>query len=82
MFEKTFEADPNLKYTYAWRGVNVYRQRVYGTTTALVKVTEMNDSWLKRILKCIKILSFVDLFLVNTNYLSLRVLTIIMMLIY
>ena len=38
MFEKTFEADPNLKYTYSWKGVNVYRQRVYGTTTALVKV--------------------------------------------
>ena len=38
LFQKTFEADPNLKYTYAWRGVNVYRQRVYGTTTALVKV--------------------------------------------
>ena len=38
LFEKTFEADPNLKYTYSWKGVNVYRQRVYGTTTALVKV--------------------------------------------
>jgi hypothetical protein len=38
LFEKVFEADPNLKYTYAWKGVNVYRQRVYGLTTALVKV--------------------------------------------
>ena len=38
LFEKIFEADPNLKYTYAWKGVNVYRQRVYGLTTALVKV--------------------------------------------
>ena len=38
LFEKIFEADPNLKYTYSWKGVNVYRQRVYGSTTALVKV--------------------------------------------
>lgn len=38
LFEKTFEADPNLKYTYAWRRLNVYRQRVYGVTTAVVKV--------------------------------------------
>ena len=38
LFEKIFEADPNLKYTYSWKGINVYRQRVYGTTTALVKV--------------------------------------------
>ena len=38
LFEKTFEADSNLKYTYSWKGINVYRQRVYGTTSALVKV--------------------------------------------
>ena len=38
LFEKTFEADPNLKYTYAWKRLNIYRQRVYGTTTAVVKV--------------------------------------------
>ena len=38
LFEKIFDADPNLKYTYSWKGINVYRQRVYGTTTALVKV--------------------------------------------
>jgi len=38
LFEKIFEADPNLKYTYSWKGMNVYRQRVYGTTTAIVKV--------------------------------------------
>lgn len=38
LFEKTFEADPNLKFTYAWERLNIYRQRVYGTTTAVVKV--------------------------------------------
>ena len=38
LFEKTFEADPGLMYTYAWNRENVYRQRVYGTTTAVVKV--------------------------------------------
>ena len=38
LFEKTFEADPDLKYTYSWTRLNIYRQRVYGTTTAVVKV--------------------------------------------
>ena len=38
LFEKSFEADPNLKYTYSWNRLNIYRQRVYGTTTAIVKV--------------------------------------------
>ena len=38
LFEKTFEADPNLKFTYSWKRLNIYRQRVYGTTTAVVKV--------------------------------------------
>jgi len=38
LFEKTFEADPDIKYTYAWNRLNVYRQRVYGVTTAIVKV--------------------------------------------
>ena len=38
LFEKIFEADPGLKYTYAWNRLNIYRQRVYGTTTAVVKV--------------------------------------------
>ncbi len=35
---QTFEADPNLKFTYSWQRLNIYRQRVYGTTTAVVKV--------------------------------------------
>ena len=38
VFEKVFEADPDLKFTYAWNRLNVYQQRVYGTTTAVIKV--------------------------------------------
>lgn len=38
LFEKIFEADPIIKFTYAWNRLNVYRQRVYGVTTAMVKV--------------------------------------------
>lgn len=38
LFQKTFEADPIIKFTYAWNRLNVYRQRVYGVTTAIVKV--------------------------------------------
>ena len=36
--EKVFEADPNIQFTYAWDRLNIYRQRVYGVTTANVKV--------------------------------------------
>ncbi|XP_017764614.1 PREDICTED: teneurin-m isoform X1 [Eufriesea mexicana] len=44
LFEKTFEADPVIKFTYSWNRLNVYRQRVYGVTTAMVKVGyEYND---------------------------------------
>ncbi|XP_059482465.1 teneurin-m isoform X2 [Neocloeon triangulifer] len=44
LFEKTFEADPDIKFTYSWNRLNVYRQRVYGVTTAMVKVGyEYND---------------------------------------
>lgn len=38
LFERTFEADPGIKFTYAWNRLNIYRQRVYGVTTAVVKV--------------------------------------------
>lgn len=38
LFEKVFEADPVIKFTYSWNRLNVYRQRVYGVTTAVVKV--------------------------------------------
>ena len=33
-FEKTFEADPELKYTYSWDRRNAYRQKVYGIVPA------------------------------------------------
>lgn len=39
LLSQVFEADPMIKFTYAWNRLNVYRQRVYGVTTALVKVT-------------------------------------------
>ncbi|XP_037907848.1 teneurin-m isoform X3 [Hermetia illucens] len=38
LFERVFEADPGIKFTYAWNRLNIYRQRVYGVTTAVVKV--------------------------------------------
>ncbi|EDV97176.1 teneurin-m isoform X2 [Drosophila grimshawi] len=38
LFDRVFEADPGIKFTYAWNRLNIYRQRVYGITTAVVKV--------------------------------------------
>lgn len=38
LFERVFEADPGIKFTYAWNRLNIYRQRVYGVTTAVVKI--------------------------------------------
>ncbi|XP_058124762.1 teneurin-m [Anopheles ziemanni] len=38
LFERMFEADPGIKFTYPWNRLNIYRQRVYGITTAVVKV--------------------------------------------
>jgi len=38
LFEKVFEADAGVRFTYAWNRFNVYRQRVYGVTTATVRV--------------------------------------------
>lgn len=32
--EKIFEADPDLQYTFQWNKRNVYRQKVYGFSTA------------------------------------------------
>ncbi|XP_043476119.1 teneurin-m isoform X2 [Leptopilina heterotoma] len=44
LFEKIFEADPVIKFTYAWNRLNIFRQRVYGVTTAVIKVGyEYND---------------------------------------
>jgi hypothetical protein len=34
VLEKVFEADPNLKYTFAWNRLNAYKQKVYGIVTA------------------------------------------------
>jgi hypothetical protein len=38
VYEKTFEADPHLSYTFAWNKRNVYKQKVYGVATARVSV--------------------------------------------
>ncbi|XP_067120237.1 teneurin-m-like isoform X3 [Centruroides vittatus] len=38
LFEKKFEADPGIKFTYAWNRRNVYRQKVYGIASATVHV--------------------------------------------
>ncbi|KAG8234383.1 hypothetical protein J437_LFUL015147, partial [Ladona fulva] len=38
VFEKSFEADPGLEYTFAWNKRNVYKQKVYGVATARVSV--------------------------------------------
>lgn len=34
LFSKLLEPDSNLRFTYAWNKRNVYRQKVYGLTTA------------------------------------------------
>jgi len=38
VYDKTFEADPNLQYTFAWNKRNVYKQKVYGVAIAKVSV--------------------------------------------
>ncbi|XP_064481660.1 teneurin-m-like isoform X2 [Ornithodoros turicata] len=38
LFEKKFEADPGIKFTYAWNRRNVYRQKVYGVALATIYV--------------------------------------------
>ena len=38
LFEKVFEADPSLRYTFAWNRRNVYRQKVFGVGKALISV--------------------------------------------
>jgi hypothetical protein len=34
LFTKELEAKPSLRFTYAWNKRNVYKQKVYGETTA------------------------------------------------
>ncbi|UYV62055.1 TENM2 [Cordylochernes scorpioides] len=38
LFTRAFEADPAIRFTYAWNRRNVYRQKVYGVTPATVHV--------------------------------------------
>ncbi|KAH3713533.1 hypothetical protein DPMN_073325, partial [Dreissena polymorpha] len=38
LFEKTFEADPELKFSYAWDRRNAYQQKVYGIVPVRVLV--------------------------------------------
>jgi hypothetical protein len=38
VFKKSFEADPGLKFTFAWDKRNVYNQKVYGVVDAEVSV--------------------------------------------
>ncbi|XP_071087575.1 teneurin-m-like isoform X3 [Haliotis cracherodii] len=38
VLEKTFEADPLLKYTFSWNRRNAFNQKVYGIVTARVYV--------------------------------------------
>ncbi|OQR79684.1 teneurin-3-like [Tropilaelaps mercedesae] len=38
MFERLFEADPAIQFTYAWNRRNTYRQKVYGIALAHVHV--------------------------------------------
>ncbi|XP_028969053.1 teneurin-m [Galendromus occidentalis] len=38
IFERTFEADPAIQFTYAWNRRNTYRQKVYGIAQAHVHV--------------------------------------------
>ncbi|XP_038105737.1 teneurin-a isoform X4 [Culex quinquefasciatus] len=35
---KTYEADPNLSYIFAWNKRNVYKQKVYGTAVARISI--------------------------------------------
>lgn len=41
---KTYEADPNLKHTFAWSKRNVYKQKVYGTARAKVSIGYQHSS--------------------------------------
>lgn len=38
LFERLFEADPLIKFTYSWNRLNIYKQKVYGVTNAMVRV--------------------------------------------
>lgn len=38
LYTETFEADPNITYTFGWRKRNVYQQKVYGLALAKVAI--------------------------------------------
>ena len=38
LFERSFEAQQNLSFTYAWNRRNVYKQKSFGLSTALVSI--------------------------------------------
>jgi len=38
LYKKTFEADPNITYTFGWKKRNVYQQKVYGLAFARVAI--------------------------------------------
>ena len=38
VFRRTFEADPDLEFTYGWDKRNVFNQKHYGTTRARIAV--------------------------------------------
>lgn len=40
LFEKRFEADPNVTFIYSWNKRNVYKQKVYGIATAKGRTNE------------------------------------------
>lgn len=46
---KTYEADPNLKHTFAWNKRNVYKQKVYGTAQAKVSIGYQHTSCIEPI---------------------------------
>ncbi|ODN02024.1 Teneurin-a [Orchesella cincta] len=38
LYRKTFEADPNITYTFGWKKRNVYQQKVYGVASARIAI--------------------------------------------
>lgn len=46
VFEKVFEADPGLKYKFAWDRRNAYNQKVYGIVTASGKSAQFHMTWI------------------------------------
>ena len=47
VYEKIFEADPNIRYTYAWDGLNEYRQVLLSITFKMKKIQFTNEIFSK-----------------------------------